>query len=151
MSLTIRPATAADLEPSIELLEKAGLPVTDLAADRLAMVAENDTVFQGVIGLESFNGVALLRSLVVAADARGLGIGPALVTALEVACLADGVGELWLLTIDADAFFEKLGYVPRDRADAPAAIRTTEEFSGLCPGDAVLMSKYLGVQQDGIG
>ena len=147
MTLTIRPATATDLEPSIELLEKAGLPVTDLAADRLALVAENDKVFQGVIGLESFGAVALLRSLVVAAGARGIGVGPALVTALEVACLADGVGELWLLTIDADAFFTKLGYDTRDRADAPNSIRTTEEFLGLCPGDAVLMSKRLGVNQ----
>ena len=147
MSLTIRLATAADLLPCVELLEKAGLPVADLATDRLALVAESDRVFQGAIGLETFGGVGLLRSLVVAQNARGKGIGPALVTALEVACLSDGVGELWLLTIDADAFFTKLGYDTRDRSDAPNSIQTTEEFSGLCPGDAVLMSKRLGVNQ----
>ncbi len=143
MTLAIRPASAADLTASIDLLKKAGLPSADLSAERLAFVAEKNDVFQGVIGLESFGQIALLRSLVVSADARGAGIGPALVTALEVACLANGIKELWLLTIDADRFFEKLAYVTRDRADAPNTIQTTEEFRGLCPADAVLMSKKL--------
>ena len=144
MTLTIRPATRLDLAATVELLDKAGLPVSDLSADRLALVAEKNDLFQGVIGLESFGDTALLRSLVVSADARGTGIGPALVTALEVACIADGVTELWLLTIDADGFFAKLGYETRDRKEAPEAIRSTEEFQGLCPGDAVLMSKKFG-------
>lgn len=143
MTLTIRPATDSDLDAAVDLLRKAGLPVDDLSADRFALVAEKEQIFQGVIGLEVFDELALLRSLVVSEDARGAGIGLALVTALETACLADGVGELWLLTIDADSFFQKLGYVTRERDDAPAAIRSTAEFSGLCPGDAVLMSKEL--------
>jgi len=143
MTLTIRPATRLDLAATVELLDKAGLPVSDLSADRLALVAEKSDLFQGVIGLESFGDTALLRSLVVSADARGTGIGPALVTALEVTCTADGVTELWLLTIDADGFFAKLGYETRDRSEAPEAVQSTEEFQGLCPGDAVLMSKKL--------
>jgi amino-acid N-acetyltransferase len=143
MTLAIRPASAADLAASIDLLKKAGLPVADVSADRLAFVAEKNDVFQGVIGVESFARIGLLRSLVVSADARGGGVGPALVTALEVACLANAVEELWLLTIDADRFFEKCGFAARDRADAPDAIRSTAEFQGLCPGDAVLMSKIL--------
>jgi amino-acid N-acetyltransferase len=143
MTLAIRAASAADLAASIDLLGKTGLPVTDLSAERLAFVAEKNDVFQGVIGLETFGKIALLRSLVVSADARGAGIGPALVTALEVACLANGVEELWLLTIDADRFFKKLAYTTRDRVDAPDVIQSTEEFAGLCPGDAILMSKKL--------
>lgn len=143
MTLTIRPATPADLNAAVKLLKGAGLCVEDLTAERLALVAEKGEIFQGVIGLEVFGHIALLRSLVVSGDARGAGIGPALVIALETACLAEGVGELWLLTFDADAFFAKLGYVTRDRTDVPDAIRNTEEFSVLCPGDTVLMSKNL--------
>lgn len=143
MSLIIRPAAAEDLAPTIELLQAAGLPTADISAEHLLFAAENNHLIQGVIGRESFGDVALLRSLVVSPDARSAGIGPALVTALEAACRADSVGELWLLTIDADQFFAKLGFVERDRADAPDAIRNTQEFSGLCPGDAVLMSKRL--------
>ncbi len=143
MTLGIRPATPADLNAAIELLQGSGLPVEDLSAERLALIAEIDQIFQGVIGVELFGETALLRSLAVASGARGAGIGAALVTALEAACMTDGVDELWLLTIDADAFFVRLGYETRERSEAPEAIRNTEEFRGLCPGDAVLMSKNL--------
>lgn len=143
MTLTIRPSVAADLDAALGFLESAGLPVADLTAERLALVAENDGAVCGVIGLEAFGEIALLRSLFVGDAARRSGIGPALVTALEVSCIADGVRELWLLTIDADGFFSKLGYTARQRTAAPEAIQSTEEFSGLCPGDAVLMSKVL--------
>jgi amino-acid N-acetyltransferase len=143
MTLIIRPATPVDLNAAVELLQGAGLPVADLSAERLALIAETDEIIQGVIGLELFGKTALLRSLAVASGARGAGIGPALVTALETSCMTDGVKELWLLTIDADAFFLKLGYETRERSEAPEAIRNTEEFRGLCPGDAVLMSKNI--------
>jgi amino-acid N-acetyltransferase len=143
VTLTIRPASAADLNAAKKLLENAGLPTADLTAERLALTAEKGDETQGLIGLESFGEVALLRSLVVAPEARGSGIGPALVTALETACACDGVTEMWLLTIDADVFFKKLGYAVRDRGDAPDVIRKTKEFSSLCPGDAVLMSKVI--------
>jgi amino-acid N-acetyltransferase len=143
MTLMIRLARASDLAKTVALLETAGLPVADLSADHLALVAEKDNVFQGAIGIESFERVALLRSLVVSPDARGAGIGPALVTALEVAAAVAGVSEMWLLTIDADPFFVKLGYESQGRENAPDEIRNTKEFSGLCPGDAVLMLKLL--------
>lgn len=143
MTLRIRPARLADLESARSLLQDAGLPTADLAADHLALVADQDGDFLGVVGLESFGEVALLRSLVISTKVRGTGIGPALVTALETASTCDGVEEMWLLTIDADPFFRKLGYEVRERADAPPSIQGTEEFSNLCPGDAVLMSKSL--------
>ena len=143
MTLQIRPARAADLAATVELLQVAKLPVADLTTDMLTFVAEENGLFTGVIGLETFGETALLRSLVVTVDARGKGVAAALVGALEVLVLANGVRELWLLTIDADQYFQTLGYVTRDRSDAPRAIRSTEEFSGLCPSDAVLMSKKL--------
>ena len=59
------------------------MPVADLSVDQLAFVAEVDGRFAGVIGLESFGTVGLLRSLVVSADARADGIGRQLVAALE--------------------------------------------------------------------
>ena len=143
MTLTIRPANRADLETAVGFLRDAGLPVSDLSADHLAFVAEFNGRFSGVIGLETCGDVGLLRSLLVASESRRGGIGPALVTALEVSCIADGMNELWLLTIDAEQFFSRLGYEIRDRSQAPDVIRSTPEFSGLCPGDAHLMSKRL--------
>ena len=143
MTIAIRAAAAGDLDSVSTLLASAGLPVEDLAANLLALVAEADGNVIGGIGVERFAAVGLLRSLVVAPAARQGGVGARLVEALEADCRRSGCAELWLLTIDADAWFAARGYLRRERRDAPDAIRTTQEFSELCPDDAVLMSKSL--------
>ena len=143
MNIEIRQACSGDFASARAGLEDAGLPVADLSVDQLAFVAEVDGRFAGVIGLESFGTVGLLRSLVVSADARADGIGRQLVAALEALAREQRMEALWLLTIDADRYFERLGYRAMERTAAPAAIQATKEFSGLCPGDAVLMSKAL--------
>lgn len=139
----IRLATAGDLDQVIALLKKAGLPTADVTAEHLALIAEQNGRVQGAIGLEVFDKMALLRSLVVAREARGAGTGAALVAALEARCAAKAVADLWLLTIDADKYFRGQGYEVRERDEVPDAIRATEEFSSLCPGDAIVMSKRL--------
>lgn len=126
-------------------LRAAELPVEDLSPghmDAFLIAMDRDNAV-GVVGLEAYGDVALLRSLVVDPDRRGAGIGQSLVDALESKARADGIKECWLLTIDADAFFAKLGYAIRDRDSAPESIRDSSEFSSLCPMDAVLMSKRL--------
>ena len=97
----------------------------------------------GMIGIERFVEVGLLRSLIVDTACRGAGLGARLVMALELSARNEHIDELWLLTIDADPFFARHGYVVAERDDAPNAIRSTAEFSDLCPGDAVLMCKHL--------
>ena len=141
--LLIRQPNDHDLATAIRLLGDAGLPVEDLTLERLALAADVGDNLAGVVGLERFDRIGLLRSLVVTPDGRGQGIGRALVAALEDTAVRDGITELWLLTIDADPYFEALGYARRERDDAPPTIRATEEFSNLCPGDAVVMSKSL--------
>ncbi len=137
----IRSSQPSDLDAAVRLLADAGLPLDDLTADQLALVAEEDGELHGLIGLEVFGCVGLLRSLVVASHCRGQGLGVALVSALETHARSCGIQELWLLTIDADAFFARLGYAIRRRDRVPNAIRATAEFSVLCPADALLMSK----------
>lgn len=141
MRIDIRPATARDLPSAIELLRGADLPTEDLAAEHIALVAEGEAGLLGVIGLEIFGDVGLLRSLVVSPLARGEGVGRSLVEALELLARQRGIAELWLLTIDADAFFSNLSFCVRNRDIAPEDIRGSAEFSSLCPEDAVLMSK----------
>lgn len=144
MTVQIRPSRDNDLELATALLAQAGLPTDDVDIDKLAFTAECDDALHGVIGVERFGDAALLRSLVIAEPARGKGVGGLLVSALEVAITESGVSEVWLLTIDADGWFSRLGYEVRGREDAPQSIRSTREFSGLCPASAVLMSKKLG-------
>lgn len=143
MEVTIRPPFPTDLGHVRRLLGAAALPVDDLDADKLAFVAEANGTVVGAIGIETFGSVALLRSLVVASEFRSAGFGRILVECLEDKARRQDIADLWLLTIDADAWFEKLGYQALSREQAPAAIASTAEFSSLCPGDAVLMRKRL--------
>ena len=54
-----------------------------------------------------------------------------------------GVRRAFLLTTDARAFFERLGFTAIDRKSAPSEILATRQAAGLCPASAVLMVKAL--------
>ena len=141
----IRPGSAADFDVAEALLSRANLPVADLSAasvDRF-LVATVEQSIAGLIGLECYESIGLLRSLVVDSEFRGAGLGRLLVAELEAQATGQGVREMWLLTIDADTWFQGLGYEARPRDQAPAVIAQTAEFVSLCPGDAVLMQKML--------
>ena len=97
----------------------------------------------GLVGLELFGDVALLRSLAVSADVRSSGMGTALVRHAESYALSQGVRTLYLLTTTAEGFFVRLGYAGVARNVAPPAIRSTREFAGLCPSSSAFMSKQL--------
>ena len=144
-NIDIRRAHRGDFEAVTSLLRGAGLPVEDLSGECMAdfLVASVEGSLAGVIGLEPFSQAGLLRSLVVAPDARTAGVGRRLVAALEAHARRRGLTELWLLTIDADRYFAGLGYRAKQRHDAPQAIRETAEFALLCPGTATLMHKSL--------
>ena len=141
----IRPAMPSDFNAVESWLVSAGLPSADITPEHLNdfLVATLDDALIGVIGLEQTDSVGLLRSLVVDPSVRGGGIGKQLVERLESMAKERGISKLWLLTIDADGYFMKLRYDRRERIEAPIDIQNTAEFSGLCPGDAVLMCKML--------
>ncbi len=143
--MIVRPGKADDLAVVTDWLDAAGLPTADLTEAHMEafLVAVDNSTRVGMVGLEAFGEVGLLRSLVVDPGTRSRGIGRQLVAALEANAASKGVAELWLLTIDADRYFAALGYERRDRDSAPDSIRATDEFSDLCPGDAVLMSRRL--------
>jgi amino-acid N-acetyltransferase len=142
---TLRQATAQDWQSIRRLLQESELPVEDLGPDKLDgfLVAEDGDELVGLIGLQVLGTTGLLRSLVVAKPVRSSGLGGKLVGALESAAQAAGIRELWLLTIDAERFFERQGFVIVTREVVPDSIRATEEFAGLCPVDAYLMVKAL--------
>ena len=143
--IEIRPAEASDLTVATAWLSGEGLPTDDLTVDHMDsfIVATRAGKPVGMIGIEKFGDIGLLRSLFVDAVGRGAGLGARLVAALELRARNEHIDELWLLTIDADPFFAQHGYEVTERDDAPNAIRSTAEFSDLCPGDAVLMHKRL--------
>lgn len=140
----IRAAAPSDGVVICDMLAAAGLPVADLTTSAVEfLVAETDGAVIGAVGLEPHAPSGLLRSLVVLPHARGLGIGVALVDALERHAQSRGLSRLVLLTETAGAFFARRGYVPVDRASMPAEILATAEFQSLCPASALCLSRDL--------
>jgi amino-acid N-acetyltransferase len=136
-----RPPLAA----AIALLREARLPTEDLTASHCENFFYTGTpdAPSGMVGLEIFGDVALLRSLVVVADRRGHGEGAALLDHAETFARGRGVRALYLLTTTAEPFFPKHGYARSSRDTAPAAIRATREFAGICPASSAFMSRTL--------
>jgi amino-acid N-acetyltransferase len=138
---------AAPPESSVKaLLLESGLPATDITAEKLptfyAYAPEGE--IKGLVGLELFGTVALLRSLAVHEKSRSKGIGVQLVRHAEGVAQANGIAELYLLTTTAESFFKKIGYEKISRDLAPAAIQQTSEFVGVCPVSAAFMVKRFG-------
>ena len=98
---------------------------------------------EGVVGLELFDSVALLRSLAVVSSRRRAGLGSKLVVHAEEYARNKGIKTLYLLTNTAESFFKHRGYQLTTRDDAPSAIRETKEFSEICPVSSAFMVKQL--------
>ncbi len=141
-AIRISAAQPADAAAIGALLRDAGLPAEDFAA-HLAhfLVARRDGVTVGAVGLERHGRDALLRSLVVAPELRGAGLGGRLVARLETAAARQGARTFYLLTTTAEAFFARRGFQRVARAAVPAAIAATREFHSLCPVSAVCMAR----------
>jgi amino-acid N-acetyltransferase len=129
------------------LLAESDLPSSDLTADHLEHFfgCGPKERLNGVVGLEIYGKVALLRSLAVTQDRRGSGFGKALVAEAESYAQSRGVTEIYLLTSTAEHFFQRLGYKHASREAAPEAIRRTREFAELCPSSSAFMMKALPV------
>lgn len=97
----------------------------------------------GLVGLELYGREALLRSLVVRQLERGKGLGLALVRHAEAYAASRGVRSMYLLTLTAETFFQRLGYARLDRSAAPASIQRTSEFASLCPASSAFMMTVL--------
>ena len=127
------------------LLTDCDLPTSDITPAHLEHFfgLEDGSALFGIIGLELYGDVALLRSLAVSPEHRSAGLGKQLVSHAEGYALSQGVQDVYLLTTTADKFFSKLGYSSVPRHQAPAAIQGTAEFSDLCPSSSIFMVKQL--------
>jgi amino-acid N-acetyltransferase len=144
---TLRVARAGDLPEIEHLLESVGLTRDGLAAcerDGILVVARaDDGCLMGCVGVEIYDDSTLLRSLAVAAGARGHGLGSALVARALDHARAAGAREAWLLTEAAAAFFAARGWEAADRAAAPAGVASSVEFMGACPSSVPAMRRDL--------
>ena len=141
---SVGPGSADELSAIRALLERSGLPTNDLETARptFAVLRDGDTVIAAG-ALQPFGSAALLRSVVVAPDRRGTGLGLRVVGELERLARPAGIDRLVLLTQTASEFFARLGYRVIDRGAAPKDMQQSEEFRSLCPSSATCMAKHL--------
>ncbi|MFI5162643.1 MAG: arsenic resistance N-acetyltransferase ArsN2, partial [Sphingobacteriales bacterium] len=126
----------------ITLLESEKLPAFDLpeALENFAVVVENDEVI-GVAGLETYGNYGLLRSLAVLPGFRGNGVAGNLIRHVESLANAQGLNTIYLLTETALEYFKRKGYKQITRANIPAEVQRSSEFSYACPQSAIAMMK----------
>ncbi len=140
----LRAATPDDIPGMAALIASAGLPPLFIEeyVDGF-LVAERDGGLLACGGGEVYGDCAVLRSIVVADAARGLGLGRQLAEGLIERVRAAGATELYLFTQDAHAFWQHLGFVDvalDDWAQPPRASwqyqfisinRNMDEFAGI--------------------
>jgi amino-acid N-acetyltransferase len=144
--VTIRTAARSDLDGILQLLAANDLPLDGVAdwLDRFH-VAVRDGRLVGAAGTELHGGHALLRSVVVDAASRGLGIGEHLVDAILTELRQSQVHSVYLLTTTADHYFPRFGFSLTERATVPEALHASEEFAHACPATARVMVRMVGV------
>jgi amino-acid N-acetyltransferase len=139
VSVTLRPATSADLDAVESLLASNKLPldgVEDFLHDFI--IAEGDGI-AGVIGMERHGAYGLLRSAAVRDDVKGAGIGRRLVDRLLASAREDGITDVYLLTTTAEKYFPAFGFERIERSAIPAELSASKELQGACPDTAIVM------------
>ena len=137
---------AQDFGVITALLEAEQLPVSDLTTvnwfSLLGIRIEDQLIAVG--GLELCGYYLLLRSVVIAPAHRGNGVGARIVEALHLKAKQSGYQAVYLLTMDAQPYFQNIfNYRIIERTDAPTDITLSSQFRETCPGDASLMKVSL--------
>ncbi|WP_375427550.1 arsenic resistance N-acetyltransferase ArsN2 [uncultured Sphingomonas sp.] len=143
MPLVATPLDSAAIGDLASVLAAAGLPVSDLAEPDRMFFRFDDGALAGFGGIEGDGPDRLLRSLIVAANRRGEGLGRVMLDLLEARARKLGVIRFHLLTNTAVRFFAANGYAAADRAKAPAPIAASREFTALCPASAAYRVKAI--------
>lgn len=94
-------------------------------------------------GVEIHGLDALLRSVAVALEVRGTGLGSAITGRALTEARESGLGAVYLLTTTAESFFPRFGFERIGWDLVPARVQESREFRGVCPSSAVAMRARL--------
>jgi amino-acid N-acetyltransferase len=119
----------------------AGLPHQDLNYQNQVLIiyTSGDGEIVGTGGLEIQDPFALMRSVSVVKDHRNKQIGKHITSDLVDNVKRSNLKALYLMTETATSFFQKLGFETVDRERVPSEIKSTSEFSHVCPVSAACM------------
>jgi N-acetylglutamate synthase-like GNAT family acetyltransferase len=135
----IRQAEPEDLPAVLALLTEAKLPTAGVAEHLNSyFVFDEGGSIVGSAGLELHGAAVLLRSLAVAAAARGAGLGAALLRRAlhEAHGRRDGV---YALTTTAEAYLSRFGFERVPRSSLPSPLFESRELRDACPSSATVM------------
>jgi amino-acid N-acetyltransferase len=142
MPLRCEPAQPHDLAGALELLQRSSLPREGVVEHfGNYKVVRDDTRVVGVCGLEVHGDDGLLRSVAVAPEYRGGGVGRMLVDAMLALAGKMELRGVYLLTTTARTYFAGLGFADCPREQAPAEIRASWEFRSGCPSSSAFMRR----------
>ena len=138
--MNIDAARKGDLPEVLALLGASKLPVVGIDQHVPSMiVARETTTIVGCAAVEVYGETGLLRSVAVAPQWRGTGLGQRLTRAALELARARSVRTVYLLTTTAEGFFPRFGFVPISRAELDPALQQSAELRGACPATAVAM------------
>ncbi len=139
-AIHIRKANSSEIGGIRELLTRCDLPAEDLELDKTCLlVALQDQKLIGTAGIELYPPYALLRSVAVAAQFRGTGIGGRLTRAAIEQAKARNIHKMYLLTLTAESFFKRFGFCTISRKQVPQSVLQSSQFQHVCPSSAVVM------------
>lgn len=143
-TLTFDSPSGSEVQAVQGLLRACGLPWEDIHDhfDHF-LVARQGKRIVGAVGLEHAGSSGVIRSLAVAEEFRGTGIGRQLYRRIVDHARQLGVTELGLLTTTAEGFFEREGFRTCGSEQVPEYVRTTKEYLQYCPSSAVCMTKQI--------
>ncbi len=147
MNVTWKPLSSDRYADAARLLDDNHLPTADLRPDRVWLLGafSDRHSLLGTAGLEVVTPMlALVRSMAVTAESRGHRLGDELHRRVLEEARRRGVASVFTLTQTAEPFFLRRGYRRVERADVPAAIRATAQFSDLCPSSTAVLTLDLG-------
>jgi amino-acid N-acetyltransferase len=137
-------AAPADKNQIRRLLSECGLPTLYVHRHlKSFIVAKAAKKIVGVIGLEGYGRVGLLRSLCVGQGYRGRGIAKMLNAKILGYAQMRGIDRLYMFTLDAEKFASKLGFHKIDKNRIPKSIRSTWQFRSLNSYPFVCMMKKI--------
>lgn len=138
-AIYVYPASADDLTAILELLIEADLPVRGLTGAEGFLVGKRGGAVVGAVCAEDYGDEVLLRSLVVAPDARMDGVGSTLVRQFVENARRAGKARVHLLTLGAAGYFEELGFTAYPISDIPPALTASGEYAGCATAGATAM------------
>ncbi len=142
--INYRISTNKDLPQIIKLISDSNLPIVDLIEGKqLFVVAEVSAQIIACAGLEIHKENGLFRSLAVSPSYRNMKIGKDIFTKIIALSRKNQIKQLYLLTTTADLYFRRGGWKEIDRTEVPDKIRSTSEFSSVCPSTAMCMKYQL--------